>query len=52
MDYIDTEHVWITRAKDKTYIQAMFGTTKKNAFGGDQWEDGNNHKELIELIAE
>ncbi len=36
MDYIDTEHVWITRAKDNTYIQAMFGTPREKAVGGDQ----------------
>jgi hypothetical protein len=32
MDYINTEHLWITRAKDKTYIQAVFGTPKKKDF--------------------
>ena len=53
MDYIDTEQVWITRAKDKTYIQAMFGTPKKKRLLVEISEKmANNHKELIELIAE
>ena len=53
MDYIDTENLWITRAKDKTYIQAVFGTPKKKRLLVEiTQKKAKNHLELIELIAE
>ena len=52
MDYIDTERLWITRAKDKTYIQAVLGTPKKKYFWWRLQRRIQKHLELIELIAE
>ena len=34
IDPVNTEHLWITRDKDNTYIQAAVGTPKKKTFGG------------------
>jgi len=53
MDYISTEQLWITKAKDKTYSQAIFGTPmKKRLLVEITDKKAKNHRELIELMAE
>ena len=52
-DYIVSEPLWVTKAKDKTYFQGIFGTPRQNILVVDITEKGapNNRREFIERIA-
>ena len=53
LDYIVSQPIWITKAKDKTYFQCIFGPPrqKRLVVGIAAKRACNNRRELIERIA-
>ena len=52
-EYTVSEPLWITKAKDNTYLQGIFGTPGQKRLVVEITEKRapNNHRELIERIA-
>ena len=52
-DFISKDHVWITRASSRTYLQAVFGTPQKKRLVVEIREtQTQNHRDLIQQIAD